>query len=78
MRGSNTAEKFMEYEWTLARSTGRTTGTAAGTQVQNCPNCGAPININNTAKCEYCGCILTTDSFDWVVTGIKGLSQRTS
>ena len=77
VRGSKTAEKFMEYEWTLMRTSGRTTTHTDGTTVQNCPNCGAPININSTAKCEYCGSILTTDSFDWVVTNIKGISQRT-
>lgn len=77
IRGSKTAEKFMEYEWTLMRTSGRSTEHADGTTVQNCPNCGAPININSSAKCEYCGSILTTDSFDWVVSNIKGLSQRT-
>ena len=77
VRGSKTAEKFMEYEWDLVRSSGMQTGVSSGTKSQNCPQCGAPININRTAKCEYCGCILTTDTFDWAVSEIKGLSQRT-
>ena len=70
-------EKFMEYEWDLVRTSGTLTGSASGTKSQNCPQCGAPIDINRTAKCEYCGCILTSDSFDWVVSEIKGISQRT-
>lgn len=77
VRGSKTAEKFMEYEWEMVRSSGKTTVGASGTVVQNCPNCGAAVNINRTAQCEYCGSIITVDSFDWVVNGIKGLSQRT-
>lgn len=78
IKGSKTAEKFMEYEWTLSRTSGQVTQNGVdGTKAQNCPNCGAPININSTAKCEYCGSILTTDTFDWVVTNIKGISQRT-
>ena len=70
-------EKFMDYEWDLVRTSGTLTGVSAGTKSQNCPQCGAPIDINHTAKCEYCGCILTSDTFDWVVSEIKGISQRT-
>lgn len=77
LNGSRTAEKFMDYEWSLARSSGKTTVAEGGVKVQNCPNCGAAVNINKTAKCEYCGSIITVDNYDWVVTGIKGISQRT-
>ncbi len=77
LQGSKTAEVFMDYEWQLIRSTGKTTVAEGGVTVQNCPNCGATININRTAKCEYCGSIVTVDSYDWVVNGIKGISQRT-
>ena len=77
VRGSNTAEKFMEYEWDLVRTSGRITTEGTGTTVQSCPHCGAPIDVNHTAVCEYCGSVLTTDTFDWAVREIKGLSQRT-
>lgn len=75
--GSNTAEKFMTYEWNLIRTSGRQTGQNNGESASNCPNCGAPLNLNKSAKCEYCGSIIETDDFDWVLSGIKGLSQRT-
>ena len=78
VRGSNTAEKFMEYEWDLVRSSGQITGASSGTTAQTCPHCGAPIDVNHTAVCEYCGSVLTTDTFDWAVREIKGLSQRTA
>ncbi|MBQ7547081.1 MAG: TIM44-like domain-containing protein [Clostridia bacterium] len=78
VRGSNTAEKFMEYEWDLVRSSGQTTASGTGTTSQTCPHCGAPIDVNHTAVCEYCGSVLTTDTFDWAVREIKGLSQRTA
>ncbi len=77
IRGSQTQEKFMEYEWTLARKTGVKTQDGNASKVVNCPNCGAPLNINKTAKCPYCDSIITVDSHDWVLTGIKGISQRT-
>lgn len=77
VRGSNTAEKFMTYEWSLIRTSGRTTGNNEGTNASSCPNCGAPLDLNKSAKCEYCGSVIESDSFDWVLSGIKGLSQRT-
>ena len=77
VRGSNTVEKFMEYEWTLTRAAGVITGETDGLTVHNCPNCGAVLNINQTARCEYCGSVVTVQAHDWAVSNIKGLSQRT-
>ena len=77
LNGSKTAEKFMDYEWLLIRSTGHITASSKGVKVQNCPNCGATVNINHTAKCEYCGSIITVNDYDWVVNGIKGIAQHT-
>ncbi len=78
VRGSNTAEKFMTYEWNLIRTSGITTSKNNGTNASSCPNCGAPLDLNKSAKCEYCGSIIESDSFDWVLSGIKGLSQKTA
>ena len=78
IRGSRAQEKFMTYEWTLRRTSGMLTSQTTGTTGQTCPHCGAHIDINHTAVCEYCGSVLTTDTFDWAVSSIKGISQRTS
>ncbi len=78
IRGSNTAEKFMEYEWSLARTSGKTTSDFEGTTAHSCPHCGAPLELNKSAKCEYCGSIIETDTFNWAVREIKGISQRTA
>ena len=77
VRGSNIKEKFMTYEWTLVRTTGVTTSRSTGTTSQTCPYCGANVDINHSAVCEYCGSVLHTDSFDWAVSNIKGISQKT-
>lgn len=78
VRGSNTAEKFMEYEWSLARTSGMKTSDFKGTLAHSCPHCGAPIDLNKSAKCEYCDSIIETDTFNWAVREIKGISQRTA
>lgn len=77
VRGSNTAEKFMTYDWTLVRKSSVKTSRSTGTTAQTCPHCGAHIDINQNTVCEYCGSVLTTDTFDWAVSNIKGISQRT-
>lgn len=73
IRGSTTREKLMCYEWTLVRSSSGK--SPAGTQI--CPHCGAKISMNQSAVCEFCGSVLHTDTFDWAVSNIKGISQRT-
>lgn len=76
--GSKTAEKFLTYEWTLVRTKGTKTVKAESNETAHCPNCGAPLDLNHTAKCEYCGAIITAAEYDWVISAIKGISQRTS
>lgn len=77
VRGSNTRELFMEYEWTLIRRKGvLTPDTTEGPTTIHCASCGAPMDINQSAKCEYCGTVMTTSDYDWIISSIKGLSQR--
>ncbi len=76
--GSKTAEKFMEYEWDLVRKTGVITRKDGEKRSILCPHCGAPLNINATAKCEFCGSVVTVDPDEWAIDSIKGISQRTA
>ncbi len=76
--GSRTSEKFMTYEWMMVRSKGASTDTIEGQEAKNCPNCGAPLDLNHTAKCAYCGTIITAEEHDWVLSAIKGISQHTT
>ena len=75
--GSKTAEKFMTYEWTLIRSLEHGTKEKDDVTDLHCPNCGAPLDVNHSAKCEYCGQVITVDDYDWVISQIKGISQVT-
>ncbi|MBQ9832136.1 MAG: TIM44-like domain-containing protein, partial [Clostridia bacterium] len=77
IKGSKTAEKFMTYEWLLIRSKGALTGENEGTTAVHCPSCGAPMNVNFSAKCEFCGTVIKQAEYDWVLSNIKGLSQTT-
>ncbi len=75
--GFTDAESYMEYEYTLERPAGTlTTEQTAQTEAGECPNCGAPINLAQSAKCEYCGSVIESKRFTWVISIIKGISQR--
>ena len=75
--GSSTAEKFMTYEWDLSRPTGTITEQAGETTVKHCPNCGAPLSVNESAKCPYCDMVITFKDHDWTIYAVKGIAQRT-
>ena len=75
--GSRTAEKFMTYEWTLIRSKDMVTPAADEVREIHCPNCGAPVAINKSAQCEYCGQVLEISTYDWVLSAVRGISQQT-
>lgn len=76
--GSKNAEKFMEYEYTLTRTSGTQTYVQdAQVTTVNCPNCGAAVDIAQSAKCPFCDSVLESKTFTWVISAIKGISQRT-
>ncbi len=75
--GSDTAEKFMTYEWDLSRPTGTITEEAGEVTERHCPNCGAPLSVNESAKCPYCDTVLTFKDHDWTIYAVKGIAQRT-
>ena len=75
--GNKNVEKFMTYEWLLTRTSGQITEKQEAMQSVVCPHCGATLNINKTAKCDYCGSIITVEEHGFVISSIKGLSQRT-
>jgi len=75
--GSKTAEKFMTYEWDLSRPSGTETEAAGQTTQRHCPNCGAPLSVNESAKCPYCDTVITFADHDWTIYAVKGIAQRT-
>ena len=79
LSGSKDREKFMEYEIELSRKTGILTGfDDSEIHTETCPNCGAPLKLNASAQCEYCGCVITSVNTSWAISNMKGLSQRTA
>ena len=77
--GDKNREKFMTYEIELCRKSGTITNPESdGVKAAVCPHCGAPLNLNASAKCEYCGSVITAVNSEWAVCGMRGISQRTA
>ena len=78
VRGSREQEKFMTYEWDLLRPTGTRTDAASGeTKRITCPGCGAPLDVNASARCPYCDTVIRRRAQDWVISAIRGIRQET-
>jgi hypothetical protein len=67
--GDNSPTPFTEY-WTFTRSAGAKTLVTGGITEKKCPNCGAPLDVNATGECKYCGQVVTSGKFDWVLSRI--------
>jgi predicted lipid-binding transport protein (Tim44 family) len=67
--GSRSPSQFVEF-WTFQRSVGvQTTDRSILDRV--CPNCGAPLEINQVGECRYCKAAVTSGRFDWVLSRIE-------
>ncbi|HUE82280.1 MAG TPA: Tim44-like domain-containing protein [Pyrinomonadaceae bacterium] len=67
--GSKTnLRRWSEY-WTFIRN--RNAQPLPARVDLNCPNCGAPLKVNVTGICEFCGGKVTSGEFDWVLSRIE-------
>lgn len=67
--GSKTKLRSWSEYWTFIRS--RKAKPIPANANLNCPNCGAPLKVNNTGVCEFCGGKITSGEFDWVLSRIE-------
>jgi hypothetical protein len=67
--GSNNQIRSWSEYWTFIRS--RQASSARTHADLNCPNCGAPLKVNMTGICEFCGGKITSGEFDWVLSKIE-------
>ncbi len=72
--GSRQDQAFTEY-WTFVRSAGTKTLAQGGVTERKCPNCGAPLTINESGVCRYCNVIVTSGTFDWVLDNITQANE---
>lgn len=67
--GNNSSRKEVHYNITLTKKMVHKDQDI----VRKCPGCGAPIDVNASGKCTYCGTIYNQEDYDWVITGLAKL-----
>ena len=78
IRGDKTTRWVQKYKMKFVRSLGVETKTETGKMTgHNCPNCGAPLEISSSGVCEYCGSVVTTGQYSWVLTDFSGIRNDT-
>ena len=69
-------DSFREY-WSFVRRRGAKTKNADGLIEGMCPNCGADLAMNKSARCGTCECVARSGQFDWVLSEITQSSVWT-
>jgi len=78
LKGNPDQDCFLSYLLTFIRKNGVKTDPAnSNRSTVACPHCGAPTKITSAGKCEYCGFIITTGEFDWVLADMTGIKPST-
>jgi len=67
--GSKRSKRRWTEYWTFIRN--RNAHPAHSRTDLSCPNCGAPLKVNVTGICEFCGGKVTSGEFDWVLSKIE-------
>jgi len=70
-------ERFTEV-WTFVRKPGAQTKPDSDVSQGKCPSCGAPFAGGAANTCEFCGAIVNSGTYDWVLAEITQGSQYQS
>lgn len=66
-----TEDQRLGENWTFQRQAGARTVVSGGVTASKCPNCGAPLKLNDDGQCDYCKADITSGRYDWVVTAMR-------
>lgn len=67
LEGSKDQYVYRSYHLQFIRKIGSKTNCDSGTNVTNCPNCGAPTQVTSSGQCEYCKSVITNGDYGWVL-----------
>lgn len=70
VRGDRQMRQWSE-DWIFQRSSSATTRTDGGTLGSHCPNCGAPLDLDEAGTCSYCRALVMSGAYDWVLSRIE-------
>ena len=77
--GDKTTRWSLQYKMTFMRAADMITPEAEEEEnaTMKCPNCGAPIEGTAFGKCEYCGSVVSSGKYGWVLSDFGVMRQDT-
>ena len=69
--GNSSKKNRIAYYLEFARTSGTREIDFVEKELTNCPKCGGDVYLEQAAVCPYCGAVLNTDHFDWILTDIS-------
>jgi len=72
VRGHKNMEPWCE-DWVYQRSARAKTNPEGGLLQRKCPNCGAPLDVEDTGACKFCRAPIMGGDQDWVLVRIDQL-----
>lgn len=75
IKGDKNKKYVMIYRMNFMRTLGTKTEQIKGLDAKNCPNCGAPLSINESGVCEYCGSEVSSGDYSWLLYQLEPLNQ---
>lgn len=73
LKGSRDDDVFMTYLLTFTRRKGIKTTLINGVISNSCPHCGAPVDSASAGRCEYCGSIIHSGEYNWVLSDMQAV-----
>lgn len=78
VRGDKTTRWELRYKMKFMRSLSvKTNSHDENLTAYNCPNCGAPLIVSSSGKCEYCDSVVTTGLYNWVLSDFMTIRNDT-
>lgn len=72
VRGHTDLQNWCE-DWVYQRSARARTNPEGGLLQRKCPNCGAPLDVEETGACKFCRAPIMAGDQDWVLVRIDQL-----
>jgi uncharacterized tellurite resistance protein B-like protein len=73
--GSALPRNWFTECWSFLRRRGAKSISGAGLIEGKCPNCAAPLTMNQSARCSHCECLARSGEFDWILAEITQASE---
>ena len=73
LQGNTYQRVRKQYLLTFVRNVGVKTTKHSNHMTTTCPNCGASVKFLENGVCSYCGSVVTTGKYSWVLLSIKDI-----